>query len=574
MRLKSLFVVVEFLFLGRATAIWPAPGTISSGTRTILLSPSFRITSDLNPTPQDLSRAIKRTQTHLRSDSLGRLVIGRGAGDSATFASAPVLRALLLSLSSGSEVRSISDEAVQPLDVRDESYSLSVPDDGSDAVLSANTTLGLLRGLITFEQLWYEFDGNVYTISTPVKVEDAPAYAYRGLGLDTSRNFYPVSDIKRTLDAMSWVKLNTLYWHVVDSQSFPLEVDAFPELAQEGAYSATQVYSEADVQDIIAYAAARGIDVVLELDTPGHETAIGLSHPEHIACYLSTPWADFANEPPAGQLRLATPATLNFSVELVSAVSSKFRSSLFSTGGDEVNTNCYAQDAQTQADLQASGMTLDEALDQFLHATHAVVRAQGKTPIVKEGGYAVNRRRRNADVAIDMILKHNTTLPNTTIAVVWISSQDAKNVTERGYRVIHQPSDYFYLDCGGGGWLGEDVTGNSWCDPFKTWQRIYSFNPLANLTTAQSALVLGGQIPLWSEQSGPENMDSIVWPRAASAAEVFWSGGVSNGAALNASDALPRLHDIRFRMVQRGVKAIPLQPEWCALRPGACDLTS
>lgn len=99
----------------------------------------------------------------------------------------------------------------------------------------------------------------------------------------------------------------------------------------------------------------------------------------HLIIHLTT------KEPPAGQLRLATPATINFSVELVGSVSSKFRSSLFSTGGDEVNTNCYSQDAQTQADLETSGLSLDEALDNFLHATHAVIRRQGKTPIVKEG---------------------------------------------------------------------------------------------------------------------------------------------------------------------------------------------
>lgn len=83
-----------------------------------------------------------------------------------------------------------------------------------------------------------------------------------------------------------------------------------------------------------------------------------------------------------------------------------------------------------------------------------------------------------------------------------------------------------------------------------------------------------GQIPLWSEQSSPENLDSIVWPRVASAAEAFWSGGRSNGMSLNVTTALPRLHDLRFRMVQRGIRAIALQPEWCALRPGFCDLDS
>ncbi|EKM55102.1 glycoside hydrolase family 20 protein [Phanerochaete carnosa HHB-10118-sp] len=554
----GLLVALQPLFFRNVLAIWPAPRNISSGEQTLLLSPEFSIVSDLPSTPQDLEDAVARTQARLFADGLGRLVVGRGANDSVAFSSAESLCTLRLALTSSSAAKSIADEAVVPFEVRNESYALMVPANGSEATLTAPTTLGLLRGLTTFEQLWYTYSEQVYAVNMPLVVHDSPAYPHRGFGLDSARNFFPVPDIKRTLDAMSWVKLNALYWHVVDSQSFPLEVSAFPELSQQGAYSAMQVYSEADVQDIISYAAARGIDVVLELDTPGHETAIGLSHPEHVACYLSTPWADFASEPPAGQLRLATPATVNFTVALVASVSAKFRSALFSTGGDEVNANCYTQDTQTQADLAQSGLSFDEALNEFLLATHAVIRAQGKTPIVKE----------------DMILNHNTTLPNTTIAVVWISSQDAKNVTERGYRVIHQPSDYFYLDCGGGGWVGDDILGNSWCDPFKTWQRIYSFDPLANLTAEEASLVIGGQIPIWSEQSGPENLDPIVWPRAASAAEVFWSGGYSNGAALNVTDALPRLHDMRFRMVQRGIKAIPLQPEWCALRPNACDLNS
>lgn len=99
----------------------------------------------------------------------------------------------------------------------------------------------------------------------------------------------------------------------------------------------------------------------------------------------------------------------------------------------------------------------------------------------------------------------------------------------------------------------------------------YTFDPLANLTEAQYDLVLGGEQLLWSEQSGPQNVDPIVWPRAASSAEIFWSAKQPTGAPLNVTEALPRLHDVRYRMVQRGVNAIPLQPQWCALRPDACD---
>ena len=80
---------------------------------------------------------------------------------------------------------------------------------------------------------------------------------------------------------------------------------------------------------------------------------------------------------------------------------------------------------------------------------------------------------------------------------------------------------------------------------------------------------MGGQSLVWAEQTSPYNLDSQVWPRAAAAAEVFWTG--SGG---NVSSALPRLHDVAFRMNERGVGAIALQPLWCALRPGLCDLTA
>lgn len=73
--------------------------------------------------------------------------------------------------------------------------------------------------------------------------------------LDTARNYFPISDIKRTLDAMSWVKLNELHWHIVDSQSFPLSIPQFPELADKAAYSKKQIYTDSDVKDIVKYAA-------------------------------------------------------------------------------------------------------------------------------------------------------------------------------------------------------------------------------------------------------------------------------------------------------------------------------
>ena len=115
------------------------------------------------------------------------------------------------------------------------------------------------------------------------------------------------------------------------------------------------------------------------------------------------------------------------------------------------------------------------------------------------------------------------------------------------------------------------------CPPINTLVKAYTFDPLENISTTQTNLVLGGQHLLWTEQSGPENLDPIVWPRAAASAEVFWTGPVTGRGASDDRDvrtALPRLNELVYRFRRRGVRAISLQPEWCALRPFKCDLTA
>jgi hexosaminidase len=374
--------------------------------------------------------------------------------------------------------------------------------------------------------------------------------------LDTARHFFPVHDIKRTLDAMSWVKLNMFHWHASDSQSFPISTVEYPEVAEKGAHSLDQIYSPQDIQDVVSYAAARGIDVLMEIDVPGHAAAIAESHPEHIACAHATPWNDYGAEPPAGQIRIASAESVKFTMSLLASIAKRLPSKFFSTGGDEVNMDCYGIDLQTQTDLEASGRTLEQALEGFTRETHSTLASLGKTAVVWE----------------EMALEHDVELRNDTVVIVWTSSKKATAVAAKNLRIVHAPSDYFYLDCGAGGWVGNDPFRSGTCEPFKSWQRAYTFDPLVNLTEAQQFLVLGGQQQMWTEQTSAENLDSIAWPRAAVAAEVFWTGAMlPDGSPRNVTEALPRLHDIRYRMVQRGVRAIPLQPEWCALRPNACD---
>lgn len=158
-------------------ALWPLPKTIQTGTSAIRLATDFSIQVSVQNAPKDLNDAVSRTKAYLENDKLERLVVGRGSSDSSVIAGAKTLTSLVVSLTSKSgNVRSISDEAKDELESRDEAYTLIVPGDGSAATLEANSTLGLFRGLTTFGQLWYEYEGVTYTLEAPVQIHDAPAY--------------------------------------------------------------------------------------------------------------------------------------------------------------------------------------------------------------------------------------------------------------------------------------------------------------------------------------------------------------------------------------------------------------
>lgn len=183
-----LFFIPLLLCCWKAAALWPMPSSISTGQDAILLSGDFSIQPNFTGVPRDLIDAINRTHGRLFSDKLGRLVVGRGSSDVGSIRNAKSLNTLSLALSSvnktsGNEVKSISDEITDNFDTRieRESYSLDIPSDGRDALLTANTTLGLLRGLATFEQLWYTFNNQVYALSLPLNVVDKPAYVCSGL---------------------------------------------------------------------------------------------------------------------------------------------------------------------------------------------------------------------------------------------------------------------------------------------------------------------------------------------------------------------------------------------------------
>lgn len=161
----------------------------------------------------------------------------------------------------------------------DESYKLDITSKGKvlEVRIVGKSFYGVRHGLETLSQMiwWDETVGRhgALRILSNVRIEDKPMFHYRGLLIDTGRQYFPIEQLKRVLDGMAASKLNTFHWHLTDSQSFPFDSAVFPQMARWGAYSGDQVYSPEDVKDLVDYGRVRGVRIIVEIDSPAHAGA-------------------------------------------------------------------------------------------------------------------------------------------------------------------------------------------------------------------------------------------------------------------------------------------------------------
>lgn len=480
----------------------------------------------------------------------------------------------------------------------DESYTLDLTKDGK-ATIAANSSIGIARGLTTFTQLFYlQSNGeSVYTPLAPVKIYDAPKFQHRGINLDVSRNWIPVDAIKRQIDAAAYNKMNRFHLHVTDSQSWPLEIPSIPELSTKGAYRPDLVYTASDFRDIQRHAAIQGVEVITEIDMPGHTSVIHYSFPDLIAAYNIQPdWDTYAAEPPSGTLKLNSTAVYDFLEKLFDDLLPRIYpySGYFHTGGDEVNKMAYSRDDSVNSSDFA---ILQPLMQKFVDRNHDQVRKRGLTPVVWE----------------EVLLEWNITLGNDVIVQSWQSDEAVAQIAGKGHKVLAGNYNYWvslpchidhdeefvtghrnlpsylpktqlqfqmrstlltptqYLDCGKGQWLDFDPSASAsaypyldYCAPFHNWRLIYAYDPLSGVPEQHQHLVLGGEAHMWAEQTDAINLDRMIWPRGSAAAEVLWSGAKdATGRNRSQIDASPRLSEMRERLVGLGIGAEPIQmPYW------------
>jgi hexosaminidase len=468
----------------------------------------------------------------------------------------------------------------------DESYSLEIAE-GSDSIeIKAKTVYGALHAFTTLQQIVIS-SGSGLIVEAPVSIQDAPLYPVRGIMIDSGRNYISKKKIYEQIDGMALSKLNVLHWHMVDAQSWPVELATYPDMTED-AYSAREVYSLECMKDIINYAAKRGVRVIPEIDMPGHANSGWKQVDEGMMACIDSWWSNdvwathTAVEPNPGQLDILNNKTYEVTGKVYKELASIFPDNWFHIGGDELHMNCY-NFSTLASEFFASGKSMGDLYQVWVDRALPNFRKQAnKTFVMWE------------DVRISPDAAATGELPKDVVLQAWNNGlANIKNLTSQGYRVIVSSSDFMYLDCGYGGWVGNDqrynvmvnpnatdgspnfnwgAGGGSWCAPYKTWQRIYDYDFTFNLTDAQKALVQGAIAPLWSEQVDDVVISSKMWPRAAALAELVWSGNRDANGNKRTTELTQRILNFREYLVANGVGAAPLMPKFCLQHPHECDL--
>ncbi len=378
-------------------------------------------------------------------------------------------------------------------------------------------------------------------------IEDAPRFAWRGLLLDSARWFQPVSAIKRLIRQMAALKLNTFHWHLTDDQGWRLAIEKYPKLTSVGSRRKESprghyghflggdgtphegYYSREDVREIVAFAAAHHVNVVPEIDMPGHAQAAVAAYPE-IGCHarpleVSTTWGVHETLFSPGE-----PA-IRFLQDVLEEVLGLFPGPFIHLGGDEAVKTQWDENPVAQEQIAAHGLSGTEALQGWFMARMAdFLRERGRRTLGwdenLEGGFVEG-----------------------SVVMSWRSAEMGIAAAKAGFDVVMAPKEFTYLDFYQSADSSAEPLAIHGHLPLET---VYAFEPIAPaLTAVEVARILGVQGQIWTEYlPTPALVEYMTFPRACALAEVAWSAP----SRRDYSGFLERLRPHLVRLDLAGVK--------------------
>jgi hexosaminidase len=426
-----------------------------------------------------------------------------------------------------------------------EAYEVSFAAAGP--TVSATTHAGLLYGLITLGQILRGAKAHPFDLVFPAAgtISDAPALGFRGTHLDVARQFYSSAEVAKLLKVIAWNKMNRFHWHLSEDEAWRLEIRAYPELTEIGAWRGHGLkvppllgsgpeptggfYTQAAVRELVTLAADLGIAIIPEIDIPGHcwaaiQALPWLADPDETGAYLSV--QSFPNN----CLNPAHEPVYTFLETVIGEVLELFPAGIFHLGADEVPLAAWSGSPKALALLEelagpeaarrhaalkgvtgnhggadaigGSGTAVLQA--HFIRRVHEIIKSKG----AKTGGWEEAAH----GGAVDR---------DSTYLIGWRNVEASRLLAAEGYDIVVSPGQRYYLDMAnslswsepGAGWAG-------WSGPEET----YTFDPRAGWSEAELQRLIGVQSCIWSEPMTDRAIfDRLVFPRLSAIAEAGWT---------------------------------------------------
>ena len=380
-----------------------------------------------------------------------------------------------------------------------------------------------------------------------LKINDKPQFAYRGMHLDVSRHFFSVDFIKKYLDLMAMLKMNTFHWHLTDDQGWRIEIKKYPKLQKVAAFRDETLighyadephqfdgkkyggfYTQKEIKDIVKYASERQITVIPEIEMPGHSQAAIAAYPE-LGCTrnkleVAAKWGVFED------IYCTNENTFKFLENVIDEVISLFPGKYIHIGGDEAPKSRWKNCVHCQNVIKKEGLKNEHELQSyFIKQMEKYINSKGKQIIgwdeILEGGLA----------------------PNATV-MSWRGNVGAIEAAKQQHDVILTPNSHCYFDY----YQSDNEDEPLAIGGFLPLKKVYNFNPIPDELTKQEArFVLGAQGNIWTEYlSTPEKVEYMAFPRMVALSEVVWSAKEHK----NYDDFISRLEFFNKRLDAKNVQ--------------------
>lgn len=450
-----------------------------------------------------------------------RILVASGAEETGRYLAAEVLRRTAISCEVSSGAKPPSGSVIQLTlqeanpQLGEEGYSLTVAPEL--VTIRANAAAGLFYGAQSFLQLLPVSDpagARPAIWSVPcVHIDDQPRFRWRGLMLDVSRHFFTKEEVERLLDAMAWHKLNVFHWHLVDDQGWRLEIKKYPRLTEVGAWRKAigfgleakastaygpdgrygGYYTQEDVREVVAYAQARHINIVPEIEMPGHSSAALMAYPQ-----FSCTGGPFTTDLPGGVFNgiycAGNEDTFAFVEDVLTEVCALFPGPYIHIGGDEVLVDNWKKCPKCQARMKQEGLSKESDLEgYFIRRVEKIVNAHHRRLVgwseIREGGLAAN-----------------------ATVMDWVGG--ATEAATAGHDVVMSPLADCYFDH----YQSLDQSKEPHAiGGYLPLHQVYNFEPMpTNLPAAYQQHILGAQANVWTEyMPNFKHVEYMVFPGSA-----------------------------------------------------------